>query len=142
MEEREEFLSDIRYRLEQAQAVQKLHYDKHHRHVTYQVGDWALLRLRHRAATSLTQAVTGKLKPRFYGPYRVTELINDVAVRLALPPHAHLHDVFHIGFLKKYNGPLPDAPPALPPVHHGAVAPAPERAVRFRLARGIRQVLI
>lgn len=35
MEERAEFLADVRYRLEQAQAVQKLHYDKHHRHVAY-----------------------------------------------------------------------------------------------------------
>jgi hypothetical protein len=39
MEEREEFLADVRYRLEQAQAMQKLHYDKVHRHVAYQVGD-------------------------------------------------------------------------------------------------------
>jgi hypothetical protein len=106
MEERAEFLADIRYRLEQAQAVQKLHYDKQHRHVAYQVGDWALLRLRQRAASSLPRASTSKLKPRFYGPYRVTELINDVAVRLELPPRARLHDVFHIGLVKKFQGRL------------------------------------
>jgi hypothetical protein len=53
MEEREEFLADVRYRLEQAQATQKQHYDKVHRHVSYKVGDWALLRLRQRAASSL-----------------------------------------------------------------------------------------
>jgi hypothetical protein len=138
MEERAEFLSDIRYRLEQAQAVQKLHYDKHHRHVAYQVGDWALLLLRQRPAASLPQSGTGKLKPRFYGPYRVTVLINDVVVRLELPAGARLHDVFHIGLLKKFHGPPPGAPPALPPLHHGAIAPEPERAVRSRLARGVR----
>jgi hypothetical protein len=33
MEERDEFLADVRYRLQQAQATQKLHYDKAHRHV-------------------------------------------------------------------------------------------------------------
>jgi hypothetical protein len=70
MEERTEFLDDIRYRLEQAQAVQKRYYDAGHCPVKYQVGDWALLRLRHRAA-SLPQASTGRLRPRFYGPYRV-----------------------------------------------------------------------
>jgi len=142
MEEREEFLGVIRYRLEQAQAVQKLHYDRVHRHVQYTVGDWALLKLRQRATSSLPQAVTGKLKPRFFGPYQVTEIINDVAVRLALPPRARLHDVFHVGLLKKFRGTPPAAPPPLPPVHHGAVAPVPERAARYRLARGVRQVLI
>jgi hypothetical protein len=39
MEEREEFLANVRYRLEQAQATQKRHYDKVHRHVAYKVGD-------------------------------------------------------------------------------------------------------
>ena len=142
MEERDEFLADIRYRLEQAQAVQKKHYDKLHRHVSYQVGDWALLRLRQRATSSLPQAVSGKLKSRYFGPYRVVELINEVAVRLALPPRAKLHDVFHVGLLKKFSGPPPDVPPSLPPVHHGATVPEPEKAVRSRLARGVRQVLV
>jgi hypothetical protein len=142
MEEHEEFLADVRYRLEQAQATQKLHYDKVHCHVAYQVGDWALLRLQQRAASSLPQAVTGKLKPRFVGPYRVTELINEVAVRLALPPRARIHDVFHVRLLKKFQGTPPADPPPLPPLHHGAVDPEPDRAVRFRLARGVHQVLV
>jgi hypothetical protein len=122
--------------------VQKRHYDRAHRSVTYQVGDWVLLRLRQRAATSLPQASSGKLKPRFYGPYRVVEIINAVAVRLALPPQARLHDVFHVGLLKKFHGNPPQAPPPLPPVRHGAVTPEPEQAVKARLARGVRQVLI
>jgi hypothetical protein len=142
MEERAEFLADIRYRLEQAQTLQKKHYDKHHREVSYQVGDWALLRLRQCAAASLPQTTTGKLKPRYFGPYCVIELINDVAVRLALPPRARLHDIFHIGLLKKFHGTPPEAPPPLPPIHRGAAAPEPARAVRTRLARGVRQVLV
>ncbi|WVZ89776.1 hypothetical protein U9M48_036140 [Paspalum notatum var. saurae] len=142
MEERAEFLEDIRLRLEQAQAVQKRHYDRAHRSVHFQVGDWVLLRLWRRAAASLPQAASGKLKPRFYGPYRVVELINNVAARLALPPQARLHDVFHVGLLKKFHGDPPQAPPPLPAVRHGAVVPEPERAVKARLARGVRQVLI
>jgi hypothetical protein len=63
IEEREEFLADVRYRLEQAQAVHKRHYDNNHRQVSYQVGDWVLLRLRQRPASSLPQATLGKLKP-------------------------------------------------------------------------------
>ncbi|XP_066323198.1 uncharacterized protein [Miscanthus floridulus] len=142
MEERAEFLADARYRLEQAQAVQKKYYDAAHRAVSYQVGDWVLLYLRHHAAASLPPTVTDKLKPRFFGPYRVTERINDVAVRLALPVGARLHDVFHVGLLKKFHRPPPEAPPPLPALHHGAIVPEPEHAVRTRLARGVRQVLV
>ncbi|WVZ90257.1 hypothetical protein U9M48_036572 [Paspalum notatum var. saurae] len=142
MAEREEFLADVRHRLEQAQAVQKKHYDKAHRDVAYQVGDWVLLRLRHRSPASMGPAGAGKLKPRYYGPYRVTELINDVAVRLALPARARIHDVFHVGVLKKFHGAPPDTTPPLPPLLHGAITPEPERAVKLRVARGVRQVLI
>ena len=39
MAEHEEFLQDVRFRLVQAQAVQKRHYDKQHRAVAYAVGD-------------------------------------------------------------------------------------------------------
>jgi hypothetical protein len=67
MAEREEFLRDVRYRLEQAQTVQKRHYDKLHRAVSYKLGDWVLLRLRHRPIASLDAAATGKLKPRYFG---------------------------------------------------------------------------
>ncbi|WVZ95693.1 hypothetical protein U9M48_041425 [Paspalum notatum var. saurae] len=90
MEERTEFLEDICGRLLQAQEFQKRHYDRGHRQVTHHVGDWVLLRLRQRPTASMPQSVAGKLKPRFYGPYRITELINDVAVRLDLPPQARL----------------------------------------------------
>jgi hypothetical protein len=142
MEAREAFLEEVRYRLEQAQATQKLYYDRHHRQVSYQLGDWALLRLRQRAASSLPRTTTSKLKPRFVGPYRIVELINDVAVRLALPPGARLHDVFHVGVLKKFIGVPPASPPALPIIHNGAVVPEPLQVTQARLARGVRQVLV
>ncbi|XP_066384516.1 uncharacterized protein [Miscanthus floridulus] len=98
MEERAAFLNDIRYRLEQAQQ---------------------------RAAASLPRSAIGKLKPRYIGPYQVAELINEVAVQLQLPPGARLHDVFHIGVLKKFVSTPPAVPLLLPPLLHGAVVPAP-----------------
>jgi hypothetical protein len=39
MAERDEFLTNVRLCLEQAQAVYKCHYDRHHRDVRYEVGD-------------------------------------------------------------------------------------------------------
>ena len=142
MEERAAFLDDVRYRLEQAQAAQKRAYDQHHRPVEYQVGDWALLRLRQRQAASLPRTTSGKLKPRFVGPYRVVEIINAVAVWLKLPPGARLHDVFHVGVLKKFVSTPPSSPPALPATYNGAVIPVPDKITDARLARGVRQVLV
>jgi hypothetical protein len=142
MAECAEFLADVWGRLEQAQATQKLFYDRNHRAVSYQVGDWALLRLRQRSASSLPQATGGKLKARFWGPYHVTEIINDVTVRLALPAGACIHDVFHVGLLKKFQGEPPAATPSLPPLRHGAIDPEPACAVRYRVVGGVPQALI
>jgi hypothetical protein len=106
------------------------------------VGDWALLRLRQRTASSLPKTTTGKLKPRFVGPYRIVEIFNDVAVHLELPQGARLHVVFHVGVLKKFIGAPPTWPPALPAIHNGAVIQEPLRVEQARLARGVRQVLV
>jgi hypothetical protein len=133
MEERTKFLANIRYRLEQAQVYQKRHYNRVHRKVTYMVGDWALLRLCQHVASSLPQVVGDKLKQRFFGPYRVVELVIEVAVWLELPPRARIHMVFHVGLLKKYQGPPPIEPPPLPLQHHGAISPEPEHVVWYRL---------
>lgn len=86
--------------------------------------------------------MSGKLRPRYYGPYQVTELINVVAVRLRLPEGARVHDVFHVGLLKPFDGQPPASPPPMPPMHHGAAVPVPARAIKACLARGARQVLI
>jgi hypothetical protein len=82
MEDHATFLGDVRYGLEQVEAIQKKHYDKHHHPVSYQEGDWALLRLRQRPSSSLPHAPKGKLKPHYVGPCRITEVINNVTVRL------------------------------------------------------------
>jgi hypothetical protein len=142
MEERDALLADVRYRLEQAQAVTKRNYDKKHRAVIFAPGDWVWLHVRHRTPLSLPSATSGKLKPRYYGPYLIKELINPMAARLILPAGTKIHDVFHVGLLKKFVGTPPVAPAPLPLMHHGAVLPVPEKVVRMRLARGVRQVLV
>ncbi|XP_074323607.1 uncharacterized protein LOC141660517 [Apium graveolens] len=49
----------------------------------------------------------GKLAPRYIGPFEILNQVGKVAYELALPPqYQHVHNVFHVSLLKRYN---PDA---------------------------------
>ena len=91
---------------------------------------------------SLPESARGKLHQRYFGPYQITEKINAVAFRLALPPGSRLHNAFHVGLLKKFVGQQPELPPLLPPTHNGAIVAVPSQALKTRLYRGIRQILV
>jgi hypothetical protein len=46
--------------------------------------------------------VTGKLSPRYIGPFPILEKCGNVAYKLELPPSlAGVHDIFHVSQLKK-----------------------------------------
>ena len=137
LKERDVFLQEIRDRLLAAQMTMKQYYDKGHRDVVLQVGDWAWLRLHHRSAAGITDRAAGKLAPRYYGPYLVLERIGDVAYRLQLPPRAKIHNVFHVVFLKKHQGDPPATMVPLPLVVHGRVVPTPDSVKRACLNRGV-----
>jgi hypothetical protein len=135
-------LAEIRDRLEQTQQHYKLHYDRKHRNVEFQVGDWVWLRLLHRPITSLSVQGRGKLGPRFFGPFQVLAHVGGVAHQLQLPMGATLHDVFHVGLLKKYHSDRPEGPGTLPPTHHGRACVQPEEVTKSRLMRGRLEFLV
>jgi hypothetical protein len=95
--------------------------------VEFAVGDWVWLRLHQRSAVGITDRDRGKLAPRYYGPFQVLERIGAVAYRLQLPAKARIHDVFHVAFLNKHEGDLPQALVALPNLAHCRVLPTPEK---------------
>jgi hypothetical protein len=72
--------------------------------VEFQVGDWVWLRLNHRVAAGIRSLGQTKLEPKYFGPYAVLEKIGAVAYRLQLPPSVKIHNVFHVVFLKKFEG--------------------------------------
>ena len=51
-----------------------------------------------------------KLSPRYYGPFKIIESINDVTFRLALPATWNMHNAFHSSLLKPYIGEPPSEP--------------------------------
>jgi hypothetical protein len=45
-----------------------------------------------------------KLKPRFYGPYRIMRQVDEVSYKLELPEGSKIHNVFQVSCLKKVVG--------------------------------------
>jgi hypothetical protein len=132
LQHRDEFLTEIPERLLQAQDYMKNYYDQGHRALEFQEGDWVWLRLHQRSAAAIRDKAAGKLAPRYYGPFQVTERVGPLAYRLRLPAKAHIHDVFHVVFLKKFEGDAPSTVAPLPPVLHGRAIPIPAKVVRVR----------
>jgi hypothetical protein len=142
MSERDEFLAEVRDRLEQAQQHYKAVYDRSHRLVQFAPGQWVWLRLLHRPMASLLVQGRGKLGPKFFGPYKVLQRVGDVAYKLELPAGARLHDVFHVGLLKPFYGDPPAQPPVLPPVQHGRVVIEPAQVLQGRVTSRCKEVLV
>jgi hypothetical protein len=78
----------------------KQYQDQTQREVKFQVGDWVWLRLQQRSAVGVTPASTSKLGPRFFGPYKATQLVGDVSYKLQLPPKAKIMMFFMCHYKK------------------------------------------
>jgi len=137
---RDETFNCIRKKLLKAQATMKLTADAHRREVTYQPGDWVLLKLRPRRQKTArgAQTFSGKFAKRFYGPFKILERIGPVAYRLQLPPEARIHSVFHCSLLKPFHGPPESAPLAQLPANFLNDQPliAPLAILDYRRAAG------
>jgi hypothetical protein len=79
LRDRDEFLMEVRKRIEQAQHHYKMFYDRHQCKLEFVLGQWAWLRLLHRPMVSLAPAGKGKLGPKFFGPFKVLERVCDVS---------------------------------------------------------------
>ncbi|VFQ69392.1 unnamed protein product [Cuscuta campestris] len=102
--ERDSLLHQLRRNLEAAQRRMKAAADKHRRDLSFEVGDWVLLRLEPYQQHSVARRPSAKLSRHFYGPFEVEEKIGPVAYRLKLPPTARIHPVFHVSRLRRFYG--------------------------------------
>ena len=99
--------SQIREALVKTQTQYTQQANKHRKHMILNEGDFVMLRIEKRRLKSVETNPIVKLAPRFYGPFRVTTKINDLAYRLDLPPHSQFHYAFHFSLLRPFKGPVP-----------------------------------
>ena len=94
-------IKELKDNLHISQNQQKLYADKNRVERSFQEGDLVYLRLQPYKKSSIKKNKTKKLKPCFYGPYKVIKRIGEVAYELELPSYSQIHNVFHVSRLKK-----------------------------------------
>lgn len=104
LQHRATMLAHLRENLHQAQNRMKQQADQHRSERQFQELDQVFLKLQPYKQTSLKEKGCQKLSPKFYGPYQVLQRIGEVAYKLAFPPTAKIHPVFHVSCLKKVIG--------------------------------------
>jgi hypothetical protein len=91
----------IRENLKIAQSRQKSYADKKRRDLSFEIGDFAYLKVSPMTDTCRFK-VKGKLTQRYVGPFKIIDSKGEVAYQLELPPQlSDVHDVFHVSQLKK-----------------------------------------
>ena len=92
----------IQGRMKEAQSRQKSYVDKRRKDLEFSVGDRLFIKV-----SPIKDVVrfrkSGKLAPRYVGPFQIIERIGKLEYRLELPSSmAGVHNVFHVSHLRKY----------------------------------------
>jgi hypothetical protein len=91
----------IRENLQVAQSRQKSYVDHRRRNLCFEVGDFVYLKVSPMRRLHRFK-ISGKLAPRYIGPFKILEQRGEVAYQLELPPQlSEVHDVFHVSQLRK-----------------------------------------
>ena len=97
--------------------------------------------------STLKKSGAEKLKPCYYGPFRVIRRVGEVAYELDLPAESRVHNVFHVSCLKKALGHQIVPSTVLPPLDdEGKLVLVLEAIIEFRernlRRRTIREYLV
>ena len=87
--------------MKEAQSKQKSYADYRRRKLEFSVGDLVFIRVSPMKGI-VRFSRSGKLAPRYIGPFPITRRISSMAYRLLLPAQfSAIHDVFHVSQLRK-----------------------------------------
>ncbi|MCO5608854.1 hypothetical protein L7F22_063072 [Adiantum nelumboides] len=119
--------------------LQKKAADCHQRDLKLKENDWVLLRLekaRLRKKKKGKERLYPKLSMRYYGPFQITEHINDISFRLRLPDTWKIHNVFHVNLWKAF-GDVPDdgEPDEQPEVEENEEILVPEQVLAHKVTK-------
>ena len=73
---------------------------------------------------------------KYYGPFQITDKINDVAYKLQLPPQATIHPVFHVSLLRRALNPGMTVETHLPQCSDELAVPVAVLPARWRQDKG------
>jgi hypothetical protein len=85
--------------MQSAQAKYKHYADTQRKDIKVKEGQMVLLSTKN---MTLKDLGTKKFLPKFIGPFKIVKVINKVAVKLELPEHMQIHNVFHVSLIKPY----------------------------------------
>ncbi|MCO5609042.1 hypothetical protein L7F22_063263 [Adiantum nelumboides] len=110
----DEMYKTVKVALEKTQAKQKKAADRHRREMVFSLGDSVLLHFEKARLKKMKgkERLFPKLSMRYYGPFQINDIINDVAYRLKLPESWKIHNAFHVSLLRRYVGDVPEDMPA------------------------------
>ncbi|MCO5611864.1 hypothetical protein L7F22_066123 [Adiantum nelumboides] len=100
----------VRETLQKSQERQKKAADRYRRDLKLKENDWVLLRFEKARLRKKKgkERLFPKLGMQYYGPFQITERINDVSFRLKLLNTWKIHNAFHVSLLKPSKGDVPD----------------------------------
>lgn len=94
----------LKFHLLRAQHRMKQHADLHRSERSFEIGDWVYVKLQPYRQKTVVRRSKEKISPKYFGPYCISEKIEEVAYKLRFPDETRIHSVFHVSQLKKAVG--------------------------------------
>lgn len=87
----------------ETQYRHRQNYDKRHRELQLEVGDWVFVKIHPYKQHNLFASINYKVSPRFCVLYKISAEVGEVAYHVELLEDGKIHNVFHISLLKPSN---------------------------------------